>query len=476
LPDAANVCVDVCIAGAGPAGAALALRLAQLGRSVVVVEKAAFPRMHVGESLTSGVLPMLDILGVRDAMENAGFLRAGLANVLWAGELRSHQLHGGGLQVDRGRFDSILLCAAAVNPLVRIHQPARIVRHDWLGKQWRIVLHTGETLYARYLANATGRARLLGGVKTQTGAATLAIYAYWKSATGFSDNATLIEAGRSEWYWGAPLPGGIFNATVFVDPATKPDASLYFDLLRKSNLLRPRLEQVVACSAVRVCDATAYSEQMPISRHDVHVGDAALSIDPLASQGIETAIGMAIHAAVTINTMIDRPADAEFAMEFYGSRLRSSAAFHSASAARFYREQYAAYGESFWSRRATMPEQETRKEREAAQLRPNSLVRLSSELSFTTVAAVDGTYVVRQEGVQLDDETFAYVGDGVSVAGLLKQVSGPMLAVQVVRLWSARMAVIDALRILDWAHAKGLVQELSSKPSGRPDPIGNKQR
>src|SRR3954447_11613196 len=122
LPDP---CVDVCIAGGGPAGAALALRLAQLGRTVAVVEKAAFPRMHVGESLTAGVLPMLDILGVRDAIENAGFLRAGQATVLWAGELRCHELHSEGLQVDRGRFDSILLRAAAANPLVRIFQPAR---------------------------------------------------------------------------------------------------------------------------------------------------------------------------------------------------------------------------------------------------------------------------------------------------------------------------------------------------------------
>jgi flavin-dependent dehydrogenase len=450
--------VDVCIAGGGPAGAALALRLAQLGRTVAIVEKAAFPRLHVGESLTSGVSPMLDVLGVRDAIESAGFLRAAHATVLWAGELRNHRLHDGGLQVDRGRFDSILLRAAAANALVRVYQPARIAHHDWLDPRWRIVLHNGETLYARYLANAAGRARLVGGIKTPAGAATLAIYAYWKSAAECCDTATLIEAGRSEWYWGAPLPGGVFNATVFVDPDTRPDANLYFGLMRKSRLLWPRLEPSVPCSAVRVCDATAYSEQMPISGRDVQVGDAALSIDPLASQGVETAIGTAMHAAVAINTMLDRPADAELAMTFYRSRLRSSAAFHSAAAARFYRDQYAAGGESFWSRRAAAPAQERQEQREAAPMRPDALVRLASDVRFTPVAVVDGTHVVRQEGVQFHDRTFAYVGDGVSVAGLLNQIIGPMPAVHVVRLWSSRMAVVDALRMLEWAHSEGLVQ------------------
>jgi hypothetical protein len=197
---------------------------------------------------------------------------------------------------------------------------------------------------------------------------------------------------------------------------------------------------------------------MPISRHDVHVGDAALSIDPLASQGVETAIGTAMHAAVAINTMIDRPADAEFAMEFYDSRLRNSAAFHSAAASRFYREQHAACGGSFWSKRATDSAQEPRKQREVFPIRPGALVCLAPGLRFTSVAVVDGAHVGREEGVQLDDRTFAYLGNGLSVAGLLNQIIGPMPAVQVVQLWAKQMPVVDALRMLEWAHSNGLVE------------------
>ncbi|HEY2925983.1 FAD-dependent oxidoreductase, partial [Piscinibacter sp.] len=43
--------VDVCVIGGGPAGSASAIRLAQLGHRVVLVERAPRGRAHVGESL-----------------------------------------------------------------------------------------------------------------------------------------------------------------------------------------------------------------------------------------------------------------------------------------------------------------------------------------------------------------------------------------------------------------------------------------
>ena len=66
---------DVCVIGGGPAGASLARRAAMLGHSVVVIEKAPFPRPQIGESLTGAVLPLLDVLAMRDQVESAGFYR-----------------------------------------------------------------------------------------------------------------------------------------------------------------------------------------------------------------------------------------------------------------------------------------------------------------------------------------------------------------------------------------------------------------
>ncbi|HRA36030.1 MAG TPA: FAD-dependent oxidoreductase, partial [Acidimicrobiales bacterium] len=58
--------VDVVVVGAGPAGAAAAITLAEAGRRVVVVDKARFPRDKIcGDGLTTGALRLLEELGVR---------------------------------------------------------------------------------------------------------------------------------------------------------------------------------------------------------------------------------------------------------------------------------------------------------------------------------------------------------------------------------------------------------------------------
>ncbi|MDQ3675177.1 MAG: tryptophan 7-halogenase, partial [Actinomycetota bacterium] len=101
--------VEVCVVGAGPAGAALATRLAQLGHDVAIVEQHRFPRPHVGESLSPGIWPLLDVLGVRDSVTQAGFTQTSIARVRWRDDNEERTHVPDGLTVDRGGFDAILL-------------------------------------------------------------------------------------------------------------------------------------------------------------------------------------------------------------------------------------------------------------------------------------------------------------------------------------------------------------------------------
>ncbi|MDF1743892.1 MAG: tryptophan 7-halogenase, partial [Gimesia sp.] len=54
---------DVIIIGAGPAGSTVGALLAEQGRKVLVVDRARFPRFHVGESLIPETYWQLKRLG-----------------------------------------------------------------------------------------------------------------------------------------------------------------------------------------------------------------------------------------------------------------------------------------------------------------------------------------------------------------------------------------------------------------------------
>jgi hypothetical protein len=183
------------------------------------------------------------------------------------------------------------------------------------------------------------------------------------------------------------------------------------------------------------------------------VGDAALSLDPLSSQGAETAIGTSLHAAVVLNTMIDRPDDTDLAIEFYRGRVQRSGDFHAAAAADFYRRQAAIDAGDFWSRRASVAS--PRPAREA--LAPASSVALAPHLQFAPVAIAGETHVAQHDGVKLSGQGYAFVGDDLPIAPLLRAIDGPMPAMEVVRRWSRSVPPRQALTVLQWAVSEGLV-------------------
>lgn len=447
---------DVAIVGGGPAGATVALRLGQLGKRVVLCEKQAFPRAHVGESLTAAILPLLDVLGVRAEVLGAGYAPSRHATVSWAGETTRYEVHGGpSLIVDRAAFDAALLEAASKCPNVSVLQPARVVQATLRRGQWELALHTGETVRAPFLVEATGRARLFSRKRRALGARTLAMYAYFQGAKGIEEADTIVESGQEGWYWGAYLPTGELNATVFVDPGQRSD---YGAWLAQSSLLGPRLLGAERVRGPFVCDATPYVDQTCITHRMIRVGDAALSLDPLSSQGVYTAMGTALHAAVVLHTMHDRPADTALAMGFYQQRIESSAAFHTEAAADFYRRQALVSNAAFWQKRATMAAAKP----VMGSLEPQVRVTLSRALRFASVPIVTEAYIEPADGILMDGEPFAFVDRGIALAPLLREVRGPMRAMEVVQAWSRRMSPEQALRILQWAWAQRLLEATGS--------------
>src|SRR6267378_3068889 len=66
---------DVVIIGAGPAGSSAAAVLAELGHSVLVLEREKFPRYHIGESLLPFTFEPLQRLGLIEKMRQSAFVK-----------------------------------------------------------------------------------------------------------------------------------------------------------------------------------------------------------------------------------------------------------------------------------------------------------------------------------------------------------------------------------------------------------------
>ena len=65
----------ILVIGGGPAGSYAAGVLAREGHDVSLFEQAKFPRYHIGESLLASCNEFFNFIGVRQNMDNHGFVR-----------------------------------------------------------------------------------------------------------------------------------------------------------------------------------------------------------------------------------------------------------------------------------------------------------------------------------------------------------------------------------------------------------------
>ena len=106
--------IDVAVIGGGPAGASAARLLAAWGHSVLLLTKSDSGHPSLAESLPPSCRKVFDAVGVREAVEAAGFLTTGGNTVCWEGARPRAAVFGGGrgLQVLRRDFDRVLLAEA----------------------------------------------------------------------------------------------------------------------------------------------------------------------------------------------------------------------------------------------------------------------------------------------------------------------------------------------------------------------------
>ena len=458
------ISVDVCIVGGGPAGSTVGRSLAARGHDILLVEQCSFPRQHIGESLPPTIVPVLRTCGVAERIEAAGFLRPDAARVRWRdGSSVLERMSGGrGFQVDRARFDALLFDAAR-EAGCRVMQPARAGRPRKTSDGWIVPVATHDTdvdVLARFLVDAAGRHAPLERTRHRTAPSTVAIYGYWQDLPPTGPE-TIVEAGDDCWYWGAPLPDGSFNAVVFVDAKRCAGSSktgihaLYRSLLVRSSLLSPCVAGSLK-DPVKTCDATGYADTSPVDAASIKVGEASFAIDPLSSQGVQSAMRSALQAGIVVHTLLKRPESADAAMEFYRRRQAETVDQHRLWAGELYAEQSVGRADTFWNNRAHHGgSRPVEPQRNNSPLLSTLQLRLSPAARIVSVPTVDGDFVVA--GKALDHPALvrpvAYL-DGIEIASLLTSLRPGASAHETLTKWSRSLEPRRCWEILSWLWSR----------------------
>ena len=359
---------DIVVAGGGPAGTTIAHQLAGFGYRVVLIEKRRFPRHQIGESLTPSIFPLLDFLGVRDQVEQAGFLRMAGHSVCWGSSrprtaYYSSDHHRRGFQSVRADFDLILLKhARQAGVRVVEGQPVRDVRPD--GEHDVLVRYgSGGRIRAAFCVDATGHAGIYARHNLRQRDSvfqTLALTGYWQNAgnpPGVDFANTLLEAYADGMVWSVPLHTGERNVTLLVDwrhsRAIKRVGlqRFYIEELRKAAYISGFLADAHLPHPPQVFDASLYTARQFVAGRTLLVGDAGLFIDPLSSEGVRKAMASAITGAVVVNTILQRPAMRSQAAELYESGQRDTYHSHYQQSARYYAEEGRWPDRPFWQHR-----------------------------------------------------------------------------------------------------------------------------
>jgi flavin-dependent dehydrogenase len=428
-----------------------------LGHSVILVERAEFPRRHLGESLTPGVRSLLQALGAGDVASEAGASTVESVLVNWDGGLRERtDPEAKGMLVDRGRFDAVLLKHARATG-VQVLQPAIFRDCVPFAEGWRITVERGgETIpvSARFLADASGRAFATRGRKRRTGARTTAFYAYWQGSD--LPKRPRIEAGSDAWYWGVPIPDGTYNTLVFVDPRTYAPER-FQELMALSGLLEG-CRDICLASPIRAADATPYIDEESVTQHSIKVGDAALSIDPLSSSGVQKAIHTALSGAVVVNTLVRKPESSEAAMQFYRSSLADASEHHSNWAGEYYSAAAATRNAEFWRQRAARSFPAEAAPSFTAGDFVDEPLALSPDLTFVELPCIEGGFVTLKSALHHPslDRSVTFVG-GCEMPPLVRRVRDGMKPLEIALLWSDRVSIKTGLALTGWLLGKGLL-------------------
>jgi flavin-dependent dehydrogenase len=318
---------EVLIAGAGPAGSALAFHLACRGVAVTVVDRALFPRdKPCSEYMSPETVRLLDRIGVVAALEAEGApLRGtsviGARGAMLSGEfarLRAPPWRSTGLSVARRVLDHQLMLAAR-QAGARVAEGIAVtgVLEEQGGVVGLTVSSEGtgpREIRARLTVGADGlrsvvarrSARHLRGVPARMG-----FVAHVGDVPGLHERAEM-HVGREGYVGLNPIGRGLTNVAL-VMPTRRASAAagdatrFFFDELERYPGVRGRVSAGRLVREVLVTGPFAVRSRPVVRDGALLVGDAADFFDPFTGEGIYRALRGAEIAAEVVAPLLAEP-------------------------------------------------------------------------------------------------------------------------------------------------------------------------
>ncbi len=291
---------DVAIIGGGPAGSTAAILLARHGYSVLLIDKAHFPREKVcGDILLPDTMKVLDRLGLGEAVRAVACSLGSLRGVSPSGI--EFTVTGGYYSLKREQFDHILFTEAA-------RSGACCCRADVLGvvtkndQSISINFRNGETLKARVGIIATGADVALArhaGLASQCKVNAVAMRCYIRSSHEIAEGILCYHREIIPGYaWIFPLGHGLYNVGCGV---TLSESKQY-------NL--KRMYQTFIAEYSPACELLSHGEQL------AHLGGAAIQFG--LGGAADSINGRVLAIGETIGTTLP------FTGEGIGAAMRSA--------------------------------------------------------------------------------------------------------------------------------------------------------
>jgi flavin-dependent dehydrogenase len=307
--------VDVVIVGAGPAGCATAINLAPFQR-VLVVERRVEVAPRVGESLVPAARRLFADMGLLERFlceQHEPWY--GNRSVWGSSEPEERDFlrdpDGHGWHLDRPRFETWLR-ALAQERGAELLSPATLDFLQRSDEKWIVRLKTDENpveVTARFVIDAGGQSapvvRKLG-LRSKVLENLVCCYLYGRDHASGARGLTYVQAVRNGWFYTAPIPHGRRILAFHTDADLHDKQVGVIDYLEEATELNSLLSKVsfVAEGETFITSARSAVLEPAAGEGWLAVGDAAISFDPLSSQGLFNALFTGLAAAEAVDSYL----------------------------------------------------------------------------------------------------------------------------------------------------------------------------